>query len=145
MSERKQRWRSTIEIQEAARSLRRGMTPAERVLWCYLRRKQQDGARFRRQHPIGRFIVDFYCAEHRLIVEVDGEIHAKQAGYDKARTELLEAQGYRILRFTNQEVCQQTLSVLAAIRAACAEPESCPHPDPPPLRRGGSGQHGEGV
>jgi len=92
------------------------MTPAERRLWQHLRRKQLGGLRFRRQHPIGRFIVDFYCAEHRLIVEIDGDVHAGQVGYDRARDEWLEERGYRIVHFTNREVECHLSRVLEAIR-----------------------------
>ena len=101
------------------------MTPAEKLLWQHLRYKQVDGTRFRRQHLIGRFIVDFYCSEHRLIVEVDGDVHGTQAEYDEARTEWLEEQGYRVMRFTNQQVQQQMSAVLEVIRAACSKPS--PH------------------
>jgi very-short-patch-repair endonuclease len=121
----KRRWRSSNEIQEVARTLRQQMTPAENLLWQHLRRKQIDSARFRRQHPIGYFVVDFYCAEHRLIVEVDGDVHIAQDDYDKARTEWLAEQGYRVIRFSNQQVHQQMSAVLEAIRSACADPVQC--------------------
>jgi len=115
----KRRWRTTAAVQERARQLRCQMTEAERRLWRHLRRKKLDGLRFRRQHPLDRFIVDFYCVEHRLVIEVDGAIHTAQAEYDKARAEWLEARGYRILRFTDQEVHCQLHNVLEAIRVAC--------------------------
>jgi very-short-patch-repair endonuclease len=122
MSRLKRRWRTTFAIQQRARELRRQMTPAERLLWRHLCRKQLGGLRFRRQHPIDRFIVDFYCAEHRLAVEIDGDVHAAQTEYDKARTEWLEARGCRVIRFTNQEVRQQLPAVLEAIYTACSGP-----------------------
>jgi very-short-patch-repair endonuclease len=125
VNQQKHRWRSSAEIQEAARTLRKQMTPAEKLLWQHLRYKQIGGARFRRQHPIGRFIVDFYCPEHRLIVEVDGDVHVTQAGYDEARTALLEEQGYRVIRFTNQQVYQQMSAVLETIHTACNYPVQC--------------------
>jgi len=78
--------------------------------------------RFRRQHPIGRFIADFYCPEHRLIIEVDGGVHIAQRERDEARTEWLEARGYRVMRFTNQEVYHQLPAVLKAIYEACSSP-----------------------
>ena len=98
------------------RHLRRNQTPAERALWQHLRRKQLGGLRFRRQHPIGRFVVDFYCPARRLVIEVDGESHAYQAEYDVSRTAWLEMQGYHILRFTNADVRENINAVLAAIR-----------------------------
>ena len=118
MNKPRRRWRTTAAVQERARQLRRRMTPAEHRLWQHLRCKQLDGLRFRRQHPIGRFIVDFCCVEHRLVIEIDGEAHAAQIEYDEVRSEWLEARGYRVLRFTNQEVHHQLARVLEVIRVA---------------------------
>ena len=106
-------------ILERARELRRPQTPAERRLWACLRDNQLAGYKFRRQHPIDRFIVDFYCAASRLIIEVDGESHAAQEEYDAARTEWLAAHGYRVLRSTNLEVYQQLEGVVVTIHQAC--------------------------
>ena len=106
-------------ILERARELRRPQTPAERRLWECLRDSQLTGYKFRRQHPIDRFIVDFFCAASRLIVEVDGESHSAQEEYDAARTAWLEAQGYQVMRFTNQEVYQQLEGVVATILREC--------------------------
>jgi len=86
------------------RALRRDMSDAERLLWQHLRRRQVAGQRFRRQHPVGTFIVDFACLEAALIVEVDGGQHADQKEYDTARTAWLERQGFRVVRFWNSEV-----------------------------------------
>ncbi|MBN1657212.1 MAG: endonuclease domain-containing protein [Anaerolineae bacterium] len=110
-------------VRERARELRREQTPAEQILWRRLRGAQLAGYKFRRQHPIGRFIVDFCCASARLIVEVDGDVHAEngQAAYDVARTECLEAEGYRVLRVTNYDVYQRLDGVLEAILRACDE------------------------
>jgi very-short-patch-repair endonuclease len=104
-----------------ARELRQPLTPAEQKLWRYLRRKQLYGIRFRRQHPVYRFILDFFCFEHRLVIEVDGPSHAKpeQQRYDAARTEWLTRRGYRVIRFTNEEVFKQTEAVLITIARAC--------------------------
>jgi len=103
-----------------ARELRQPLTPAELAVWARVRRRQL-GLHFRRQHPIWRFIVDFYCAAARLIVEVDGEIHAEpdQIEYDAAREEWLVRRGYRVIRFTNREVERQLDTVLEAIAAEC--------------------------
>ena len=102
-------------IQERARELRRDMTPAERVLWGRLRNRQLEGLKFRRQHPLGRFIVDFCCAQYRLIVEVDGGVHRNQREYDEARTQVLQAYGYRVLRFSNEAVLGDVDAVLEVI------------------------------
>lgn len=80
-------------IQEQARQLRREMTPAERVLWDRLRNRRFLGLKFRRQHPLGRFIADFYCAEHRLVIELDGDVHLARREYDQARTNALQNYG----------------------------------------------------
>ena len=102
-------------IQERARELRRDMTPAERVLWGRLRNRQLEGLKFRRQHPLGRFIVDFCCAQYRLIVEVDGGVHRNQREYDEARTQVLQAHGYWVLRFSNEAVLGDVDAVLEVI------------------------------
>ena len=106
-------------IRKRARQLRQPQTPAEAKLWNHLRRKQLGDLKFRRQHPIDRFIVDFYCGEHKLVIEVDGDTHAMQEEYDAARTEWLQDRGYRVIRFTNDEVHRQLPAVLEAIMAAC--------------------------
>jgi very-short-patch-repair endonuclease len=108
-------------IRQRARKLRRPMTPAEAKLWQRLRRRQLSGHYFRRQHPIGNFITDFYCAEARLVVEVDGDVHVMQEEYDSVRTEWLEERGYRVIRFTNDEVFRQLDVVLESILTACEE------------------------
>ena len=108
---------TTPELDLAARLLRSNLTEAEAQLWQALRRKQL-GVRFRRQHPIERFVVDFCCPACKLIVEVDGEVHLAQAEADAARTERLECLGYRVLRFSNQAVLGQLDWVLAEIRQA---------------------------
>ncbi len=106
-------------IRQRARELRQPQTPAEAQLWQRLRRKQMNGYYFRRQHPIGNFIVDFYCAEARLIIEVDGDIHAFQEMYDANRTDWLENHGYRVIRFTNAEIFHQLEAVLEHILTFC--------------------------
>ena len=80
------------------------MTDAEQALWRILRSRQLQGFKFRRQHPIGRHVVDFVCLEQRLIVEVDGAHHAEQVEGDAERTASLEAKGFRVIRFWNNEV-----------------------------------------
>ena len=88
-----------------AREMRHPQTPAEATLWRALRNRQ-TGFKFRRQHPIYRFIIDFYCAKAKLLIEIDGESHLEpdQKEYDEARTEYLEQLGYKVIRFTNDDV-----------------------------------------
>jgi len=88
-----------------ARELRQPQTPAEATLWRQLRGRNL-GYKFRRQHPIDRFIIDFYCAEAKLCIEIDGSSHfeKEQEEYDKARTEALQDLGYQVVRFTNKDV-----------------------------------------
>ena len=107
---------TTPEIEQAARKLRKNLTPAEAFLWSALRNKQLEGLRFRCQHPVGNFILDFYCPSRKLVVEVDGEIHTCQTEYDDARTAKLAEYGYKILRFSNEQVMNDLPQVLAEIR-----------------------------
>jgi very-short-patch-repair endonuclease len=101
---------------EFARTLRKHPTPAEDSLWQRLRGSHFHGAKFRRQVPFDRFVVDFYCYAAKLVVEIDGVQHEWFADYDKGRTEILERFGVRMLRFTNAEVCDDLDAVLARIR-----------------------------
>jgi predicted helicase/very-short-patch-repair endonuclease len=101
-----------------ARQLRKDSTDAEDILWQLLRNRQLNGAKFRRQHPVGTgYILDFYCAEHRLAIEVDGSIHdlPEQAAYDAERTQHLEQFNVKVIRFSNAEVLTQTEWVLSVI------------------------------
>ena len=103
-----------------ARELRRTMTPAEAVLWRALRDRRLAGLKFRRQHPVGPLVLDFCCPILRLAVEVDGAVHDAKTDQDSARTELLEANGYQVLRFRNDEVLTSLPSVLARIHHAAS-------------------------
>ncbi len=118
------RWRSSETIQLRARELRRAMTPAEMKLWRYLRQGHL-GIHFRRQHAVGPWIVDFFCAKAKLVVEVDGDSHGDpaQAEYDSARTRWLrEQKQYRVIRFWNHKVLYETEAVMARIVAALPPP-----------------------
>ena len=115
----RRRWRTTEAVQQRARELRKEQTPAEQKLWARLRRKQLHGLRFRRQHPIGPFIVDFCCVAHKLVVEIDGHSHAEQIEYDEARTARLEEQGYKVVRFNNEQVHRHLDAVLTEIARQC--------------------------
>jgi very-short-patch-repair endonuclease len=95
------------------------MTDAERVLWRELRRRRL-GARFRRQVPLGPYIADFVSLEHRLVIEVDGGQHAEQESQDERRSALFRSQGYRVLRFWNNEVIGNVDGVLAQIARSLA-------------------------
>ena len=98
-----------------ARDLRRDMTDAERILWRQLRKNQILGFRFRRQHPIGPYIADFACVDARLMIEIDGGQHAQQGDYDTARTDWLSSQGYKVLRFWNNEILTNLDGVMETI------------------------------
>jgi len=104
-----------LKLKPLAQEMRREPTAAENILWQRLRRKSLSGYKIRRQHPFDRFIVDFYCAETRLVIEVDGVIHEQTQEYDAVRQEFLEYLGLRVLRFTNGEVMQNTDAVLERI------------------------------
>lgn len=99
-----------------ARRLRRDMTEAERQLWKYLRNRQMEGYKFRRQEPVQNRIADFLCAEAKLIVELDGGQHGVQIEADAERTRQLEAAGFAVLRFWNSDVLTNTEGVLHEIR-----------------------------
>jgi very-short-patch-repair endonuclease len=104
----------------AAKDLRANATEAERKLWAMLRAKQMTGLRFRRQQPIGPYIVDFFCSAAKLIIELDGSQHgdAERIRYDIARTKWLEERGYRILRFSNADFLREKNAAVDAIYAA---------------------------
>ena len=98
-----------------ARVLRKNPTDAERALWKHLRLRQLGGHRFRRQQPIGHYIVDFVCLEKRLVIELDGGQHPQQVDYDLTRSTWLQSQGFRILRFWNNQVLEETDAVKETI------------------------------
>ena len=115
----RKRWRASAAVQVRARQLRREMTPAEVKLWRRLQNRQLKGAHFRKQHAVGRFIVDFFCAVSKLVVEVDGDSHSAQADYDEARSQWLrEQRKYRIIRVTNDDVHHNIEGVLEIISKA---------------------------
>ena len=116
--------RSTQNHQRERR-LRRDQTDAERLLWQHLRDRRLLGWKFRRQHRIGPYFADFACVEAMLVVELDGSQHLTQQRHDEVRTRFLQAQGYRVLRFWNDDVLRETDAVLTAITTALA-----PHPPP---------------
>ena len=108
-------------LRQRARELRKEQTPAESHLWSALRGRVLGGYKFRRQHPIGTLIVDFYCQEVRLVIEVDGPVHNRQKEYDAIRTTWLEEHGYCVIRFTNEEVLNNLEQVLERILTVIQE------------------------
>ena len=102
-----------------ARRMRKDMTPAERALWCALRNRRFMGLKVRRQVPIGPFIADFYCADHRLIIEADGAGHGSPR--DAQRDQWLATQGFRILRLWNRDVLTNLTGCLDTIAAQVPE------------------------
>jgi very-short-patch-repair endonuclease len=121
----------------AARELRGRETRAEEVLWQELRSRRLDGLKFRRQHPLGPFVLDFCCVERRLAVEVDGGIHDTQQEQDVEREALLVTAGIRVLRFSNEDVQQRLSRVLESIQTAAQE-EPPSRPKAPGRRAGWS-------
>ncbi|MEP7186022.1 MAG: DUF559 domain-containing protein [Rhodanobacter sp.] len=115
---------------DRARGLRQTSTDAERKLCYRLRNRNFAGHKFRRQHEIDHYIVDFVCNEAILIVELDGGQHAEQLKYDDRRTRHLEAKGYRVLHFWNNDALMNIESMLEVILEALASP--APHPSPLP-------------
>jgi very-short-patch-repair endonuclease len=109
---------------ENARFLKKVLTESEMILWEQLRDRRLKGYKFRRQHPIASYIVDFYCHECKLVIEVDGEIHQHHdnAEYDKGRTCELESLGLSIIRFTNKEVQENRSQVLNKISERLTSP-----------------------
>jgi very-short-patch-repair endonuclease len=101
--------------------LRKNPTRAEELLWNKLRKKQLGGLRFRRQHIIHTFIVDFYCPKAELVIEVDGSVHGDQEEYDHERSALLEISGYSVIRFRNMEIEREIDKVLAVIYDTCLQ------------------------
>ena len=105
-----------------ARQLRREMSDAERLLWKHLRAHRFAGEKFRRQEPIGPFIVDFVSHGSRLIIELDGGQHTTQVAYDEERSRWLNGRGYRVIRFWNNQVLTETQPVLESIALAHGAP-----------------------
>lgn len=106
------------ELLEFRRELRKNLTPAEAFLWNCLKAKQLDGKKFAKQHSIGNYIVDFYLASDKLIIELDGAVHQNTtaAEYDQVRTEYLKNKGFKVIRFENKMVFDNLESVMMEIR-----------------------------
>src|ERR1700686_2714373 len=124
--------RTPLLSRDKARRLRSVQTDAERRPWMRLRRHQL-GVQFRRQHPIGPYIVDFCCVERMIVVELDEGQHEDQRARDEARTQWLAGRGFRLLRFSDREALMETEAVLTEIQNRL----STPPPTPPPPTHGG--------
>ena len=134
---------------DRARQMRREPTEAEYKLWFYLR-AEQLGVKFRRQLPLGDYIVDFVCLPNKLIVELDGGQHTRQRDYDEQRTRWLNSQGFQVLRFWNCDVLDDVETVIDVIWRALGSPSRSTQPNPettniastlpPSPRRGGLGR-----
>ncbi|MCF7846445.1 MAG: endonuclease domain-containing protein [Candidatus Peribacteraceae bacterium] len=107
-----------LDLRSRSQELRRNQTEAESLLWSFLRRKQLDGFQWYRQKPLGNCIVDFYCPKRNLVVEADGAQHSTAEGreYDEERDAELKELGFKILRFSNQEILNNTKKVLDIIK-----------------------------
>ncbi len=104
-----------VQATERARELRARSTESETLLWQQLRGRRFQGFKFRRQRPLGPYILDFVCLEAGLVIEVDGGQHSDQKAYDEKRTALIESQGLTVIRFWNHEVMNETPAVLEKI------------------------------
>ncbi|HET6972145.1 MAG TPA: DUF559 domain-containing protein [Phenylobacterium sp.] len=107
-----------------ARAFRRRATDTERLLWKLLRDRRLEGLKFRRQVPVGRYVLDFLCLRHRLVVEADGPFH--DAAHDAERDAWLAGQGFRVLRFSNSDICSRDWQVVHAILQAVQAPPADP-------------------
>ena len=108
-----------MTILDLAKTLRKRLTRAESVMWKYLRARQQMDLKFRRQHKIGNYIVDFVCLEKRIVIELDGGQHNTEKEKDIERDTWFVSQGFKVLRFWNKDVLSNTRSVLEEIRKSC--------------------------
>jgi len=125
------------ELLKRAREMRQNPAPAEAKLWQCLRNPQLGGFKFRRQTPLPPFIADFYCAECRLVIELDGDSHADNEAYDARRTKRLERDGLKVIRFLNTDVQSHLDAVLTEILGECERfaGSKSPHPNPLPAYR----------
>ena len=120
----KQRTHTKTELQDYRKQLRKKLTPAEAFLWTQLKSRQLGNKRFTKQHSIGDYIVDFYCASEKLIVELDGQVHFNHEAqeYDRKRTIYLQNLGYKVIRFENKMVFDHLPSVLMEIQECFRKP-----------------------
>jgi very-short-patch-repair endonuclease len=112
------------DIRAYAREMRSRMTDAEALLWMLLRNRRIAGAKFRRQHPVGRYILDFYCVEKQLGIELDGGQHGEEVEYDQQWDSWLRGQGIHVLRFWNNQMLMETEAVMEVIYQVVVETNS---------------------
>lgn len=123
------------DMTSIAKILRKKSTDTENLLWRHLRAKQMEGLKFRRQEAIGKYIVDFACYEKRIVIEVDGGQHSMMENEDNTRDQWLKDEGFKVLRFWNNEVLTNIEGILEVIRGTCLD-----HPPlAPPIKGGGKG------
>jgi len=123
---------------EKSRQLRKNMTPQERKLWYIIRNRQFYGYRFRRQFPLGQYIVDFICREKKIVIEIDGGQHneIKNIQYDNKRTEYLISEGYKVIRFWNNDIDKNMGGVYNKLKEVFEIGENITPPQPSPSREG---------
>lgn len=140
--------RISHETRQKAQSLRKVLSKAERILWSHLRELKSEGMRFRKQAPIGRYIVDFAWLSGRVVVELDGDNHEtdRQLRYDANRDAFLRERGFSVLRFSNWDAIDVPEWVVSKIKEVCRDHNRQPHPagplDRPPSPRGGGESRG---
>ncbi len=117
-------------LRDNRKKLRNSLTPAEAKLWSLLKNSQLENRKFRRQHSVGPYVLDFYCPSEKLCIELDGSVHFTDSGYeyDTARTEYLEALDIRVMRFENKDVFENTEGVLEEIRRSFTSGQTTPDP-----------------
>ncbi|MBK8185798.1 MAG: endonuclease domain-containing protein [Cellvibrio sp.] len=128
---------------QRAKDLRKTQTPHEEKMWRYLRAKRFSGFKFKRQEPIARYIVDFVCYEAKLIIELDGSQHVENKSHDENRDCWLQEQGFRVLRFWNNQLTKQTKEVMDEIWSALQS--KTPSPQPSPIKGEGADLSSEGT
>jgi very-short-patch-repair endonuclease len=117
ITQAKQNFGASINIRSKAKELRNNMTKSEILLWNHIRKRRLNGTHFRRQHPYGIYILDFYCFEANLVIEIDGPIHLDHQEYDIERTKELESSGLKVIRFTNEDIEERIDLVLETIKS----------------------------
>jgi very-short-patch-repair endonuclease len=104
INEAKHNFGASLNLKSKAQELRKKMTEPEKILWSHLRKRKQNGLYFRRQHPYGIYVLDFYCFEVNLVIEIDGMIHLSCRAYDIERTKYLKSSGLKVIRFNNKDI-----------------------------------------
>ena len=127
IAEAKQNFGADLNIKSKARELRKNMTDQEKILWSHIRKRQINRMHFRKQHPYGIYILDFYCFKANLVIEIDGLIHLKRRDYDTERTKYLKSSGLNVIRFKNEDIEDRIEFVLEKIRSFLIESPPAHH------------------